>query len=160
MANVETLEALRHFFELQRFSQRGELALDVGGRAVELVGLQVAARVAVDGEHVDMLAQPVGADLDRGRCALAEAWLGDEQAAGEEGDPEAIDFPRAMMHSGDYDFSLSGLKTAVINHIRHEREAGREIEPRTVDDRPIAVARLNWARVAATDPKRTASESP
>ena len=29
------------------------------------------------------------ADLDRGRCALAEAWLGDEQAAGEEGDPEA-----------------------------------------------------------------------
>jgi N6-L-threonylcarbamoyladenine synthase len=33
-----------------------------------------------------------------------------------------------MMNSGDYDFSLSGLKTAVINHIRHEREAGREID--------------------------------
>ena len=32
------------------------------------------------------------------------------------------------MHSGDYRFSLSGLKTAVINHIRHEREAGREID--------------------------------
>ncbi len=45
----------------------------------------------------------------------------------EEGDPRAIDFPRAMMHSRDYRFSLSGLKTAVINHIRHEREAGREI---------------------------------
>lgn len=44
-----------------------------------------------------------------------------------EGDPEAIAFPRAMMRSGDYRFSLSGLKTAVINHIRHEREAGREI---------------------------------
>jgi N6-L-threonylcarbamoyladenine synthase len=44
-----------------------------------------------------------------------------------EGDPAAIDFPRAMMRSGDYSFSLSGLKTSVINHIRHEREAGREI---------------------------------
>ncbi len=46
----------------------------------------------------------------------------------EEGDPKAIDFPRAMLKSGDYRFSLSGLKTAVINHIRHEREAGREID--------------------------------
>ena len=46
----------------------------------------------------------------------------------ETGNPEAIDFPRAMMHSGDYAFSLSGLKTAVINHIRHERAAGREID--------------------------------
>ncbi len=45
----------------------------------------------------------------------------------EEGDPAAIDFPRAMMRSGDYAFSLSGLKTAVITYIRHEREAGREI---------------------------------
>ena len=32
------------------------------------------------------------------------------------------------MRSGDYSFSLSGLKTAVINHIRHETEAGREID--------------------------------
>lgn len=46
----------------------------------------------------------------------------------EDGDPAAIDFPRAMLHSGDYKFSLSGLKTAVLNHIRHEQEAGREID--------------------------------
>ncbi len=45
-----------------------------------------------------------------------------------DGDPAAIDFPRAMMRSGDYQFSLSGLKTAVINHIRHEQQAGREID--------------------------------
>ena len=35
-----------------------------------------------------------------------------------QGDPEAIRFPRAMAGSGDYDFSLSGLKTAVIRHVR------------------------------------------
>lgn len=45
-----------------------------------------------------------------------------------EGDPTAIRFPRAMMNSGDYDFSLSGLKTAVITHIDAERAAGREID--------------------------------
>ena len=45
-----------------------------------------------------------------------------------QGDPAAIAFPRAMMDSGTYDFSLSGLKTAVINHIRGERDAGREID--------------------------------
>ncbi len=46
----------------------------------------------------------------------------------ETGDPAAIDFPRAMMRSGNYSFSLSGLKTAVINHIRHEQQAGRDID--------------------------------
>lgn len=30
-----------------------------------------------------------------------------------DGNPEAIDFPRPMADSGDYDFSFSGLKTAV-----------------------------------------------
>ena len=34
-----------------------------------------------------------------------------------DGDPEAIAFPRAMRDDG-LDFSFSGLKTAVINHVR------------------------------------------
>ena len=44
-----------------------------------------------------------------------------------EGNPRAIAFPRAMMHSGDYRFSLSGLKTAVITYIQGENKAGRAI---------------------------------
>lgn len=44
-----------------------------------------------------------------------------------EGNPRAIDFPRAMLHSHDYRFSLSGLKTAVITHIQAENRAGRPI---------------------------------
>ena len=43
------------------------------------------------------------------------------------GNPRAIHFPRAMMHSGDYSFSLSGLKTAVITYIEGENKAGRAI---------------------------------
>src|SRR5438309_1417475 len=45
------------------------------------------------------------------------------------GDPDAIRFPRAMVDSGDYDFSLSGLKTAVIRYVREQRAEGREPKP-------------------------------
>jgi N6-L-threonylcarbamoyladenine synthase len=45
------------------------------------------------------------------------------------GDPRAIAFPRAMADSGDYDFSLSGLKTAVLRHVKAERAAGRTVDP-------------------------------
>jgi len=41
------------------------------------------------------------------------------------GDPQAIAFPRAMLdRTGDdrHDFSFSGLKTAVVNHVRHHPE--------------------------------------
>ena len=34
-----------------------------------------------------------------------------------QGDPEAVSFPLAMLDAG-YDFSFSGLKTAVVNHVR------------------------------------------
>ena len=43
------------------------------------------------------------------------------------GNKKAIHFPRAMMHSHDYRFRLSGLKTAVITYIEGENKAGRPI---------------------------------
>jgi N6-L-threonylcarbamoyladenine synthase len=44
-----------------------------------------------------------------------------------DGDPDAIRFPRAMESSGDYDFSMSGLKTAVLRFVKQERAAGRDL---------------------------------
>ena len=44
-----------------------------------------------------------------------------------QGRADAIPFPRAMMHSGDLRFSLSGLKTAVVTYIQQERAAGHEL---------------------------------
>jgi N6-L-threonylcarbamoyladenine synthase len=44
-----------------------------------------------------------------------------------DGDPQAIRFPRALEDSGDYDFSLSGLKTAVLRYVKAERAAGRDL---------------------------------
>jgi len=43
------------------------------------------------------------------------------------GDPHAVAFPRAMQDSGDYDFSLSGLKTAVLKYVKAEVTAGRDL---------------------------------
>jgi N6-L-threonylcarbamoyladenine synthase len=40
-----------------------------------------------------------------------------------EGDPTAVQFTRAMMHDG-LDFSFSGMKTAVINHVRSNPDVG------------------------------------
>lgn len=71
-----------------------------------------------------------------------------------EGDPDAIPFPRAMLHSGDLRFSLSGLKTAVVTYINNERAAGRELNvpdicasfTAAVVDVQVAKARMALAR--------------
>lgn len=42
------------------------------------------------------------------------------------GDPKAFAFPRALAHDRSYDFSLSGLKTAVIRQLRKMEAAGEE----------------------------------
>ena len=43
------------------------------------------------------------------------------------GNPSAIDFPRAWLdEESAYDFSFSGLKTAVINYVYHARRQGKE----------------------------------
>ncbi|MEA2550619.1 MAG: tRNA N6-adenosine threonylcarbamoyltransferase [Actinomycetota bacterium] len=44
-----------------------------------------------------------------------------------DGDPHAIEFPRSMERSGDLDFSMSGLKTAVLRYVKRERAAGIDI---------------------------------
>jgi N6-L-threonylcarbamoyladenine synthase len=45
-----------------------------------------------------------------------------------QGNPDAYRFPRAKINDDDYDFSYSGLKTAVIRWIRERQDAGDEID--------------------------------
>lgn len=47
--------------------------------------------------------------------------------AAKEGNPHAIKFPRAKVEGNIYDFSFSGLKSAVLNHINHANMMGEEI---------------------------------
>ena len=69
------------------------------------------------GEAFDKVAKALGLGYPGGPVISQQAALGN---------PDAIAFPRAMMHSGDLRFSLSGLKTAVVTYINNERDAGRE----------------------------------
>ena len=44
-----------------------------------------------------------------------------------EGDPEAVHFPRAKVAGSAYDFSFSGLKSAVLNYLNGAKMKGEEI---------------------------------
>jgi N6-L-threonylcarbamoyladenine synthase len=47
-------------------------------------------------------------------------------AAAEQGDPQAVRFPRALENRDSLDFSFSGLKTAVSNHVRRLQQEGQQ----------------------------------
>lgn len=59
------------------------------------------------GEAFDKIARYLGLGFPGGPAI---------DSAAQEGDPTAVPFPRPMLNEG-YDFSFSGLKTAVINHV-------------------------------------------
>lgn len=44
-----------------------------------------------------------------------------------EGNKEAISFPRVFLENDSYDFSFSGLKTAVLNYLNQAKQKGEEI---------------------------------
>ncbi len=69
------------------------------------------------GEAFDKVAKALGLGYPGGPVISREAA---------KGKADAIAFPRALLHSGDLRFSLSGLKTAVVTYINNERAAGRE----------------------------------
>jgi N6-L-threonylcarbamoyladenine synthase len=66
------------------------------------------------GEAFDKVAKLL--DLLPEKGAVTGGRLVAELAAG--GDPEAIPFPRGLAGEDSFDFSFSGLKTAVLNYIR------------------------------------------
>jgi len=65
------------------------------------------------GEAFDKVAKLLGLGYPGGRVI-------DELA--ETGDPGLVHFPRAMLDRGGFDFSFSGLKTAVLTHVRKQGE--------------------------------------
>ncbi len=70
------------------------------------------------GEAFDKVARMIGLGFPGGPALDLMA---------QDGNPDAIRFPRAMEDSGDFNFSMSGLKTAVLRYVKAERAAGRDI---------------------------------
>jgi len=71
------------------------------------------------GEAFDKIARFIGLGFPGGPAIDALAV---------HGNADAYRFPRALMNDGTYDFSFSGLKTAVIRWIRERQDAGEEID--------------------------------
>ena len=70
------------------------------------------------GEAFDKVARAIGLGYPGGPKIDAVA---------KEGNPEAIPFPRASFKDNDYDFSFSGLKSAVLNYLNQCEMKGEEI---------------------------------
>lgn len=104
------------------------VALVVSGGHTSLVFCPNWGEYQILGETLD---DAVGEAFDKVAKMMGLGYPGGPEISrlAANGDPEAVAFPRPMLHTKDYDLSLSGLKTAVITHVRRERAAGREPDP-------------------------------
>ena len=102
-----------------------------GGHTSLLLVRDLVSDVELLGETIDDAA---GEAFDKVARLLGLPYPGgpqiDRVAVG--GDPKAIRFPRGLSHAKDmekhrYDFSFSGLKTAVARWVEAKRDAGEEV---------------------------------
>lgn len=107
------------------FAPPAVVSLVSGGNTM-LVHMRDWQNYKILGETID---DAVGEAFDKVAKALGLPYPGGPQISklAEQGNPDAIDFPRALLHSGDYNFSLSGLKTAVSVYIEKARDINGEI---------------------------------
>ncbi len=98
------------------------LALVASGGHTELIhvtawgtyGVLGRTRDDAAGEAFDKVAKLLGL-LEEGKVTMGGPPI---SAMAESGDPEAFDFPRGLRDADGFDFSFSGLKTAVLYHLR------------------------------------------
>jgi len=70
------------------------------------------------GEAFDKIARYLGLGYPGGPLIEKRAQNGKE---------DAVDFPRPFLDKDNYDFSFSGLKTAVINYIHNQKQKGNDL---------------------------------
>lgn len=52
----------------------------------------------------------------------------------QEGKPNAFDLPRPMLHSGDFDFSFSGLKTRILQVVKEHQDSFSSLSENLISD--------------------------
>jgi len=92
------------------------LALAVSGGHTHLYRVDGVGRYTTVGRTLDDAA---GEAFDKVAKLLGLGYPGGAQIdrLAAEGDPEAIRFPRPLLHRDNLDFSFSGIKTAVLNYV-------------------------------------------
>jgi N6-L-threonylcarbamoyladenine synthase len=104
------------------------IALLVSGGHSQLMQVTAVGRYEMLGETLDDAA---GEAFDKTAQLLGLGYPGGPQVAqlAERGRPGRITLPRPMLHSGDLDFSFSGLKTAVLLQVK-----GRDLDDQSRAD--------------------------
>ncbi|WP_283410414.1 tRNA (adenosine(37)-N6)-threonylcarbamoyltransferase complex transferase subunit TsaD [Anoxynatronum buryatiense] len=103
------------------------LALIVSGGHTHLVHMKQYGVYEILGKTRDDAA---GEAFDKVARVLGLGYPGGPliDAAARQGDPRAIDFPRAVVTDHPWDFSFSGLKSAVLNHVNTVRMKGHDVQ--------------------------------
>jgi N6-L-threonylcarbamoyladenine synthase len=109
------------------------VALLVSGGHTQLMRVDGVGRYELLGETLDDAA---GEAFDKSAKLLGLGYPGGPALAAmaEQGDASRFDLPRPMLHSGDLDFSFSGLKTAVLTRVRAVEKSGVELDTQTRAD--------------------------
>ncbi len=100
------------------------VALLVSGGHTQLMQVNAVGQYSLLGETLDDAA---GEAFDKSAKLMGLGYPGGPALSklAEQGDAALHELPRPMLHSGDLDFSFSGLKTAVLTRVRAlEREHG------------------------------------
>jgi N6-L-threonylcarbamoyladenine synthase len=105
------------------------VALLVSGGHTQLMRVDGVGRYALLGESIDDAA---GEAFDKSAKLLGLGYPGGPALArlAEQGDATAFKLPRPLLHSGNLDFSFSGLKTAVLTQAK---KLGTDLPARCAD---------------------------
>lgn len=109
------------------------LSLLISGGHTQLVLVKNWGEYEIIGETID---DAVGEAFDKVARMLGMEYPGGpkvSRAAQKGQENQSVNFPRPMIHSGDYRFSFSGLKTAVRYFIQ-DLEKGKELSDQMVAD--------------------------
>jgi N6-L-threonylcarbamoyladenine synthase len=117
------------------------IALLVSGGHSMLIDVRGFGDYLILGETLDDAA---GEAFDKTAKMLGLPYPGGPELAAlaEHGDPSTYDLPRPMLHKPGYDFSFSGLKTAVMLKVREARRDDADLDEATRADREIGRDRL------------------
>lgn len=114
-----------------RFDERVAALLVSGGHTEILLVDDIVTDITLLGTTIDDAA---GEAFDKVARLLGLPYPGGPHIdrVAREGDPTAVRFPRGLTAAKDaeryrYDFSFSGLKSAVARHVQHEQRMGREV---------------------------------
>ena len=128
------------------------LALVVSGGHTELVHFQDRLHFQIVGKTVDDAA---GETFDKSAKIMGLGFPGGPiiDRLAQHGDPKFVSFPRGLDRKGNFNFSYSGTKTAIMNHIRQmspdelnarKADLAASIQQAIID--PLIKKSIGWAR--------------